>query len=199
MSIFSGYQTATILPKRVMGFFEVNVVLSETVTDSITVTENPVDRDADKNDHFFVNSPTIEIEFVVGDRGVPLETVYQNLIEMQKSGIPFDLVTRWRLFNNMYIQTLTQSSSPQTFSVLNLKATLAQWNLVSLQEVETVPRNKQANAAKTGKTEKAGKKNAEKVDKKSVGIVSGSNVAKKPSILNESAGGTYKDYVNRPK
>ena len=182
MSLFTGFTTSTILPKRRIGSFNIDIVMEETIEDRKTVTKNPIDRGANVNDHFFLESPTVTINFVVGSTsGVPIPALYNAILELYKTSDPFDLVTKNRIFSDVYIENLISRSDANSFSVLVLTATLMQYNFVTLEFTSVPERSKQADAAATGRTEQVGTKKPSLVSDDKTGITT--KEVKKGSIL----------------
>jgi hypothetical protein len=149
-----------IRPQRKIGDIYVNVVISENTNDSLSITKQPVQQGASITDHSFLEPTIVNMTaYFKNNIGQDLSDVYQQLLDLQASRVPFDVVTPKRIYRSMLIATLTQTTDKNTENTLAVLFTFQQIIIVSVS-VAVVPRGKQKNAAVTGKTENAGKKSA---------------------------------------
>jgi hypothetical protein len=88
-----------------------------------------------------------------------LSKVYQNLQDLQKSRVPFDIITPKRIYRNMMMNVLGQTTDKATENCLAITATFQEVIIVQVTTTQ-VPRSKQKRPGSTGATEKAGKKSA---------------------------------------
>lgn len=149
-----------IQPQRSVGGINLNVIVSETTTDSLTVTKQPVQQGASITDHAY-QEPTVFSNTVYfnDNLGQSLNTIYQNLLTLQSSRVPFDIVTPKRVYNNMLMTTLTNVTDKRSENCLSINMSFIQIIIVSVSTV-SVPRKNQKNPGSTGATQNAGKKSA---------------------------------------
>lgn len=160
MSILD-YEIATFLPKRAIGPFNAPVTIEEAGRDELEITQHPVQQGASITDHSFVKPASLSLSLLWGNQDAPLSETYKNLLELQSQREPFDVVTGKRIYKNMMMKSLGQTTDATTENVLKVSMELQEIIITSL-EVTTVPeRKKQANPAKTGATQNAGNKSAQ--------------------------------------
>lgn len=158
--------TANFLPKRSIGQFSATVTLEEVGTDELEITQHPVQQGASITDHAYMKPATVNIKVMWNDNDAPLAETYKNLLDLQSSREPFDVVTGKRTYRNMLIKSLGQTNDVQTENILSISLQL-QEIFITAVEVVTVPeRAKQKNAGKTGATENAGQKSAQETPRK---------------------------------
>lgn len=149
-------------PKRRIGSFYATVTLEESATDELTITQHPVQRGAAITDHAYKNPVTLNI--TCQSKRVGTETVsqmYRNLRELQSSAIPMNVVTGKRIYTNMLIQSLSETTDVTTGDILNLSLSLVEVIIVGVVTVTGVPdAENQANPEQTNATEKTGTKQA---------------------------------------
>ena len=163
---------ATIVPRRAIGQFHATVTQEEVATDELEITQHPVQQGAAITDHAYVKPAALAIKFTMDESTAPLRELYQQLLALQASREPFEVVTGKRHYRNMLFKTLGQTTDNQTNNVLAISAQLQEVFIVSVEVVDVPARYKQRNAGKTGKTENAGTKKAQVVDTKKKSILS---------------------------
>lgn len=155
-----------------------NVVLEESHTDELTITNHPVERGAAITDHAFKNPAQVTVHYGFGASGSILgalsgvgdpKTVYQQLLDIQASRVPFDLVTGKRSYSNMLIAALSETTDAQTENVLIVTATMREIIIVDTSVVTLAPADAQANPEKTAGVDNAGTKQA--LEKPSVSLL----------------------------
>lgn len=168
MSLFdTDFDVASFLPKRMVGPFSATVTLEEVGTDELEITQHPVQQGANITDHAYVKPSTLNMKLMWNDFDAPLSETYQNLLLLQSSREPFEVVTGKRAYNNMLIKSLGVTTDVNTENVLSISLQLQEVILTAVQ-VTTVPaRKNQKDAGKTGATEEAGKKSAQPTKKRS--------------------------------
>lgn len=148
-------QDILIKPKRSIGGIEINVIISENANDSLEITQQPVQQGAMISDHAFKKPVTLSMQVSFRDNALsPLNDTYDELLTLQASRVPFQVVTKKRTYQNMLIASLTQTTDKNTENCLAISFLLQEVIIVNVSVVEA----KQSNPAKTGKTQKAGKK-----------------------------------------
>lgn len=152
---------ASFLPQRAIGPFTATVTLEEIASDDLEITQHPVQQGAAITDHAYKLPATVSIVVMFGDDDAPLAETYAKLLELQAQRIPFDVVTGKRIYHNMLIRGLSQTTDAATENVLSIRLYLQEVILTELSIVTVPPRQNQANPGTTGATEQAGKKSAQ--------------------------------------
>lgn len=174
-------QSITIKPKRKIATFTAYVTMEEIATDTMEITQHPVQQGADITDHAYKKPAQLAIRAIWSDedrsitdmykdfltlqwnhKSKPLTEVYKDLLNLQNSRIPFDVVTGKRAYKNMLLSGLLQSTDQQTENCLAISATLQEINLVSVKTSVVPAREVQKAPEKTGMTENAGTKSPQK-------------------------------------
>lgn len=178
-------------PQRKIGEINVKVVIQENTNDTLTITKQPVQQGASITDHAY-KEPTVlgmTIYFASNDLQSllttdiitnPLETlngglnglskIYRDLLDLQNSRVPIDIITPKRIYKNMLISTLAQTTDKNTENVLKIDISFQEVIIVSVSTTQ-VARIKQRIAAVTGKIENAGKKSALRSLKEGIGAL----------------------------
>lgn len=145
---------------RKIGTIQVNVVINENTTDTLTVTKQPVQQGASITDHAFME-PTVfsHTIYFSANLNLSLAKLYQQLLQLQQSRVPFDIVTPKRTYNNMLMTTLSCQTDSKTENALAITASYQQIILVPIGTLQ-VSRTNQKNPGKTGQTVPSGKKSA---------------------------------------
>ena len=153
----------TLIPKspaRTIDTIQVNVVINENTTDTLTVTKQPVQQGAAITDHAY-SEPTVfsHTVYFSANLTLSLSKLYQQLLQLQQSRTPFTIVTPKRTYTSMLMTTLSQTTDKNTENTLSITASYQQIIIVSIEK-QTVPRAAQKNPGKTGATVPSGKKSA---------------------------------------
>ncbi len=147
-----------IRPVRKIGSITVNVVINENTTDTLTITKQPVQQGASITDHAYKEPTGFSTSILFKDNlTTSLSKIYQNLLELQTSRVPFDIITPKRIYKSMLMATLSQTTDKNTENCLAVNASFQEIIIVKVSTTQ-VARKNQKNAGATGKTEKAGKK-----------------------------------------
>ena len=125
---------------RKIGMIVPSVVISEKHTDMLEITEHPVEVGAAVADHAYKKPSEVvmEVGFAGGGAlldfasnltatsllGLSPQQTYQELLGLQESRIPFDVVTGKRLYSNMLIRALEVTTDKTTENVLSAVLTL---------------------------------------------------------------------------
>lgn len=179
--ITDAIQSITVKPKRKIGTFTAYVTLEEIATDTLEITQHPVQFGADISDHAYKKPAQLAIRAIWSDedrsvtemykdfltlhwnhKSKPLTEVYKDLLALQNSRIPFDVVTGKRSYKNMLISGLLQTTDQQTENCLAVSATLTEVILVNVKTSTVPAREVQKTPEKTGMTENAGTKSPQK-------------------------------------
>lgn len=158
-------QDILIGPSRQIGTIKVQVILNERAGDVLTVTKQPVQQGASIADHSFLE-PTVfsaEIQFssvsLLNFIPVPLKKIYQSLLDLQATRFPFDITTPKRIYRNMLITGIVQTTDKVTENVLRVNMDFQQVIIVPVNTV-IVPRAKLKTPGTNGATQAAGNKSA---------------------------------------
>lgn len=150
-----------------------NVVVDETHTDDLTITRHPVERSASITDHAYKEPSQVTVRYGFGVSGGLLnfsgaggdpKAIYQQLLDIQASRVPFDLITGKRSYQNMLIASLGTTTDNATENVLLVTATIREVILVDTQVTTLQPAEVQANPEKTASPSNTGVKIPQKSD-----------------------------------
>lgn len=145
---------------RMIGPITVQVVLTESTNDTLTITKQPVQQGASITDHAYKEPTTFSTTILFKDNITQsLSKIYQTLIDLQNSRAPFDIITPKRIYHNMLISALAQTTDKNTENCLSISLACQEVIIVSVVTTQ-VPRSLQKNPGTTGATQTAGKKSA---------------------------------------
>lgn len=169
-------QSGTIKPKRNIGGLVPNVTVEEEGTDELEVTRHPVQKTADISDHAFLLNPSLRVRIGYSPSGsnaagansdiqgagdpVPLETIYQQYLDLQSNRELIEVQTGKRLYEDMLIKSLTLVTDKDTENALMLMVSLTHITLVDTQTVQVPSNSVQKSPQSTGNTLNGGTKNA---------------------------------------
>lgn len=144
-----------------------NVVIDESHIDELTITNHPVEQGASITDHAFKQPAQVTVRYGFGVSGALVnfngaggdpQAVYQELLDIQSSRVPFDLITGKRSYQNMLIATLAVTTDAQTENVLLVTATMREILIVETSTVSLAPADAHADPEKTAATTNTGVK-----------------------------------------
>lgn len=166
----SPLQDILIRPKRMIGDIKVQVVVNEQTTDTLTITKQPVQQGASVTDHAFMEptqfSHTIYFaasgfeNLLSGGNG--LAQIYQKMLQLQSSAEPFDIVTPKRIYHNMLLTSLGQTTDKNSENCLAIHASYQQVIFVPVLAT-TVQRINLKNPGSNAPTQNTGNKSALKI------------------------------------
>jgi len=162
-----------IKPNRSIGGISGHTTISETATDKLTVTKHPVQQGASISDHAYKEPTDLNVSIVTGSNLKPLDEIYQDFLKLQSDRIKFDVVTGKRSYSNMLLVSIGNTTDKMSENILSLSLVFTEIITVEVTPAKVPPRKSQANAGKTGATEKGGKKSALKVLKEGIGSLFG--------------------------
>ncbi|WP_354676750.1 phage baseplate protein [Cupriavidus plantarum] len=168
-----------MVPKRI-ATIQIGVELEETHLDELQITEHPVEKGAEINDHAFKRQPeltlkcgwsnsqiaalagTLQSIFEGGELPTAdyVSTVYSQLLALQETRQPFDVVTSLRIYRDMLFKSLSVTKDQKTGAALNVTATLKQIRIVQTQATSLPSKEGQADPQATAETQNAGVKAA---------------------------------------
>lgn len=149
-----------IRPSRTIGDIQVNVVINESTTDTLTITKQPVQQGASIIDHAYLE-PTVfsHTIYFSANLTLSLDKIYQQLLTLQASRIPFDIITPKRIYKSMLMTTLANTTDKNTENILSIAASYEQIIIVPITTT-SIPRTQQRAPKKTAPTQPAGNKSA---------------------------------------
>lgn len=162
------------LQSRKIGVIIPDVVVSEKHSDTLEITEHPVETGAAISDHAYKRPSEVVMEVGFAGGGAlldfassltsssllgmsPRET-YQKLLDLQSSRTPFDVVTGKRIYKNMLIRALEVTTDKATENVLSAVLTMREVIVTSTQTVQVADKTEMKNGTETSKTEDTGLK-----------------------------------------
>ena len=166
-----------IAPKGKLGDIEIMATLEEIHTDSVQTTEHPIEIGAPITDHAYVRPSEVVMRcgwsnssftalsgaassfFSGGEVGEKYtDAIYSQLLALQESREPFDVITSARQYVNMLLISLRLDRDEKTSNILMITATCRQVILVNTAATTLPPRDDQANPASTAEIEETGTK-----------------------------------------
>lgn len=150
----------SIGPKRSFGGISGYVTMTENAVDRLTITKQPVQQGASMSDHAFKEPVALSIVMKFRDnQTLSLKDIYQQLLTLQSSFTPFNVVTPKRTYFNMMLTSLTQTTDKLTENCLAINAAFEEVIIVPVVTT-TVPRSSLKNPGSNGGTQKTGKVSA---------------------------------------
>lgn len=156
---------ALFMSGRSIGGIIPDVTIEENHLDTLTITDHPVEKGAPISDHSFRNPPEITMRvawsnsrsiansIVTGSilKGTidNVAELYRQLLDLQKSQEPFDLVTGKRTYKNMLIKSLAATTDKDSENALVATVILRQVNLVQIKTAALAPADAHASPQDT--------------------------------------------------
>lgn len=146
----------TVRPQRNMGGFIADAVVEEIHEDSLVITEHPVEQGSVIADHAYRRPAQVRLIYA-WSAGSPqadgdpqfIQTLYQELLDLKDSRVPFDIYTGKRFYQNMLIENLRTDSSRRTENSMIIVASCKEVLMATTQVVIVPPRDVQADPEKT--------------------------------------------------
>lgn len=169
----------SLRPRRGLGSLFPDVVVEESHEDSLEITEHPVEQGAAVNDHAFKKPEIVTLRGGVSGASsiggeAPGVEFYNQLLELQRTREPFDIVTGKRQYKNMLLETLSVVTDANSENCLLFTATCREVIIVATQVASVPPRDRHAAPGTTGATQQAGQKQALEQPKRQSAILSAS-------------------------
>ncbi|WP_339053366.1 phage baseplate protein [Arsenophonus endosymbiont of Crataerina pallida] len=136
---------------RKIGLLVPDVIISEKHHDTLEITEHPVELGAEIADHAYKRPAevTMEVGFSSGGSlldfwdtakvairaGLSAPEIYQQILALQASRQPFDVITGKRKYKNMRIRAIEVTTDKHTETVLMAILTLRELNITQTQTV----------------------------------------------------------------
>ncbi|GAB7197665.1 phage baseplate protein [Dickeya oryzae] len=167
------------LQSRKIGIIIPDVVIAEKHSDTLEITEHPVEKPTSSGagfvaDHAYrrPSEVVMEVGFAGGgslldlvntsaigiSAGLSPKEVYQQLLDLQRERIPFDVVTGKRQYTNMLIRSLEVTTDRASENVLMAVLTLREVIISSTQTVQVTDKQDMKLGADTSATQNAGVK-----------------------------------------
>lgn len=166
--------------KRLIGNLSVQVIINETATDPLTITRQPTQTGASITDHAYKEPTSLSMRILQQDTslvgallstfsGNGLAAIYQQFLDLQLSRQPFNIVTPKRLYKNMLISAIGQTTDKNTENILALDLAFQEIILVKIGVAQVAPQS-QGNKKVTQQTQGLGKKSALAVAAQALGF-----------------------------
>lgn len=169
--------TRMIVPSTsAAGIIIPDCAIEERGVDRLSITRHPVEQGANISDHAYQEQPEVTLRWSwsnsspanaissgigpLGLLGFGSETyinkVYETLMTLQASRIRFTLVTGKRLYTDMLLASLLQTTDKESAYCLNVVAICTQLFVVQTRAAQLPPTADQKNPKQTGGTENRG-------------------------------------------
>jgi hypothetical protein len=187
MSILDNVITAIFSPPRKIGAIAIQCAIEESHYDELVITDHPVEQGAEISDHAFKRPAEVVIRAGWSNSGIRsiitelsqaasllsnaalnfsgstspfnyADEVYQQLLTLQASRQPFQIITGKRSYSNMLIRALSVNTDEKTAHSLICTAVCRQVIITQTQAVTFTPMENLASPQKTAQTENAGVK-----------------------------------------
>lgn len=150
----------SIGPKRSFSTISDYITVTESTIDALEITQQPVQQGAMIADHVFKKPVTLAIQikfpYILSQS---LSQIYQQLLDLQTSFKPIDVVTPKRTYKSMLISALGQTTDKKTENCLAINVSFQEVILVTIQTT-VVPKSQLRNPASNASTQNAGNKSA---------------------------------------
>lgn len=159
---------------RSIGLIIPDVVVTEKHSDTLEVTEHPVEIGAPIADHAYKRPSelTMEVGFAGGGSlldlldtssvGITLGTspqeTYQKILDLQASRIPFDVTTGKKKYSNMLIRAIDVTTDRTSENVLMCVLTLKQVLISQTQSISVADKSNMATGVSTSSVQNSGVK-----------------------------------------
>jgi len=157
---------------RKIGLIIPDVVISEKHSDVLEITEHPTEVGAPVADHAYKRPSelTMEVGFSGGGSlldlldtssiglsfGLSPKETYQQLLDLQASRVPFDVVTGKRIYSNMLIRVLDVTTDRTSENVLMASLTLKEVIISQTQAISVANKSDMADGVSTSPVQHTG-------------------------------------------
>ncbi|QUT14067.1 phage baseplate protein [Rahnella inusitata] len=161
---------------RKIGLIIPDVVVSEKHQDALEITEHPVEIGAPVSDHAYKrpSEVTMEIGFSGGGSlldfadtsalGISLGTspkeIYQQILDLQASRVPFDVTTGKRQYSNMLIRAIDVTTDRTSENVLMCVLTLREVIISQTESITVADKADMQEGVSTASMQNTGTKSA---------------------------------------
>lgn len=152
----------------IVGGPEIQVIISENTTDVLAITKQPVQIGASITDHAYQEPTVLSMQAQFKNTnlissllstfsGGGLSKIYAELLKLQGSRAPFDVITPKRIYKSNLMQTLSNVTDKLTENILSVTMTFQQVLLVNVGTA-TVDPSKLKKRASNAATKASGPK-----------------------------------------
>ena len=154
---------------RKIGDIAVDVILNENASDILSTPKHPVHTGAPITDHAFKEASVLTMEIRFKDNLLrSLSKIYQDLLDLQFPAELIDITTPKRVYKDMLINVLNQTTDKFTEKVLAINITFGQVLLADIASIQVAPLSQQAQPNRTAGNLNAGRKSALLIGKEAV-------------------------------
>lgn len=161
-TVITSVASLLLSPPRAIGLIIPDVVIEESHADDLIVTEHPVEAGAPISDHAFRRPAELKIRagwsnaegFSIDEGRV--SDIYAQLIELQRSRVPFGVTTGKRRYENMMLVSLQTSTDSRSEYSLFVTAILREVIITSALRVTLAPQERHAVQQDTAPTQDTG-------------------------------------------
>lgn len=162
------------LQSRKIGLLIPSVVVSEKHVDALELTEHPVEIGASVNDHAYKRASEVTMECGFAGGGSILDLVdisgiglgigqspkeiYQQLLDIQASRVPFDVITGKRTYSNMLIRAIEVTTDRTSENVLTCVLTLREVLMTQTQSISVASKAEMQEGVSTSPVQDTGTK-----------------------------------------
>lgn len=159
---------------RRIGLIVPSVVISEKHNDTLEITEHPVEVGAAISDHAYrrPSEVVMQVGFAGGgslldfldttsiglSAGLSPKETYQELLDLQNSRVPFDVVTGKRIYTNMLIRALEVTTDRTSENALSAVLTLREVIITSTTTTQVAAKADMKLGANTSAVQNSGVK-----------------------------------------
>lgn len=165
---------------RRIGILVPSVVVSEKHSDTLEITEHPVEKPTTDSGSGFIadhaykrpSEVTMECGFAGGGSlldlvdtstiglglGLSPKETYQKLLDIQLSRVPFDVVTGKRKYSNMLIRAIEVTTDKASENVLTCTLTLREVIMTQTQSITVADKSEMQSGVSTSAMQNAGTK-----------------------------------------
>ncbi|QBX80179.1 phage baseplate protein [Citrobacter tructae] len=172
------------LQSRKIGILVPSVVVSEKHIDALEITEHPVEVGASVNDHAYKRASEVTMECGFAGGGSILDLVdisgiglgigqspkeiYQQMLDIQASRVPFDVITGKRTYKNMLIRAIEVTTERTSENVLSCVLTLREVLMTQTQNISVASKADMQEGVTTSPVQDTGTKSPTPVTNTSV-------------------------------
>lgn len=162
------------LQSRKIGIIVPAVVVSEKHSDTLEITEHPVETGAAISDHAYKRPSEVvmEVGFAGGGSlldfassltsssllGLSPREYYEQLLNLQADRVPFDVVTGKRIYKNMLLRAIEVTTDKTTENVLSAVLTMREVIITSTSVKQVADKSNMASGVDTSAVQNAGVK-----------------------------------------
>lgn len=123
-----------IYPNRKFGPIEIDVILREEFSDKLIISQHPIPSGESISDHAFKSPVETSITGVMKEKSnKSLKDIYNDLLTLQNSKIPFTVISKNRVTDNMLISNLKHSIDVSNENIFSFSCDLVQIKIPKLK------------------------------------------------------------------